>query len=188
MENKVFSSLNELQREIPRILEKHGSDQSLAALALANPLLALRQIGYSFTPEAEQDIADHIRFGKANAAKVNELKASLHASTGHVITGDEVPVAAIEKILKQLPEKSKLKKLDAHKVQELFRTRPLLAGTKVNDPLETYAAEHPTVQQLVALRKLQATHAPLGSREGVEKIQKDTNLLKGIRFRLSRKK
>ena len=67
---------------MPRILEQHGKDPSLTLLAFANPLLVLEKIGYSFTPEAKEEITAHVRFGKTGAATVQSLKEQLFAATG----------------------------------------------------------------------------------------------------------
>ena len=85
MEKTQISSLKELQLQMPRIVEEYGNNNELTAIALANPLLALEKIGYTFSPEAKTEIENHVRFGKENASRYMMLKKNIEQSVGATI-------------------------------------------------------------------------------------------------------
>jgi hypothetical protein len=95
MSTNTFQSLKDLQLALPRILEEHGSDATLTKIALANPIIALQRAGYAFSEAAQEEIDNHIRFGKKDAAEFGEIKTSLHGVLGKdVALNDPVQVSA----------------------------------------------------------------------------------------------
>lgn len=188
MENKSLASLNELQRELPRILDKYGSDQSVTLLALVNPLLALKEIGYTFTAEAEAQITDHIRYGKGDAERVKQLSAMIFELTGKKPHEGDATLAAAENILRTLPDNSQLKKSGATYALKLINTKPELVKGEVKDFLSDYVKEGEVIRHLVELRKLQTLNPLFDSATVFEKERITSGPLRSVRFRLNRNK
>ncbi|RPD38312.1 hypothetical protein [Chitinophaga barathri] len=211
MEKGKISSLKELQQQMPRILEQHGKDPSLTLLALANPLLALEKIGYTFSPEAKEEITAHIRFGKTGAAKVETLKAQIFAVTGKPF--DLRDAAALQQNLNAVlsktaassevkpdksiakakaaapgPVKLALPKEEVDAILESVKKPVKIVGGKVTDPLETFSAKHAVIAPLLEYRKLEATHPQLAQQSVAEALvkQKDKLPLRNISFRMNR--
>jgi len=185
MEKTQISSLKELQLQMPRIVEEYGNNNELTAIALANPLLALEKIGYTFSPEAKTEIENHVRFGKENASRYMTLKKNIEQSVGAKIDVDDTQA------VKQLLEKELKKSApgDKEKILSAIDKPVSFSKSELSDPLQKYKSQHPVLEQLVELRKLQALNPPLATQESIEKIQKSSpSFFNKISFRISRKK
>ena len=205
MEKGKISSLKELQQQMPRILEQHGKDPSLTLLAFANPLLALEKIGYSFTPDAKEEITAHVRFGKTGAATMQSLKEQIFAATGKPF--DLRDAAALQQNLSAVlsredvntdkpkaraaasgPQKLALPQAEIDVILASVKKPVKIEGGKVNDPLEAYRSKHAVIAPLLEYRKLEATHPQLAEKSVAEALvrQKDKFPLKNISFRMNR--
>ncbi|MBO9153708.1 hypothetical protein ACFOTA_15925 [Chitinophaga sp. GCM10012297] len=207
MEKGKISSLKELQQQMPRIIEQHGKDPSLTFLALANPLLALEKIGYSFTPEAKEEIAAHVRFGKTGAEQVKTLQQQIFTATGKPF--DLRDAAALRQNLSALlsrpddenapkpktkaaaasgPVKLALPQAEIDAILDSVKRPVKVEGGKVTDPLESFNGKHAVITPLLEYRRLEATHPQLAEKSVVEALVKkqDKFPLRNIRFRMNR--
>lgn len=161
--NEIYS-LRDLQLLMPRLLQKTADDNQLLLAALANPLLALAELGYEVSPEAAREIEVHARFGAEEGNAFRQLEADLFAAAGRPFdpADPEAVMAVLDQLLPQKPGKTaqasptdlsptrRKQLLDAARQQP-----PGVAGyTPKQDPLETFAAAHPIVPLLVRWRKL----------------------------------
>lgn len=212
MEKGKISSLRELQQQMPRILEQHGKDPSLTLLALANPLLALEKIGYSFSPEARDEIEAHVRFGKEGAAKVEALKEQIFAATGKPF--DLRDASALQQNLSAVlskaaappdikagkpkadavrakatgADKLALPKEEVDAILHSVKQPVKVVGGKLTDPLEAFSSKHAVIAPLLEFRRLEVTHPRLAEKSVAEALvkQKDKLPLRNISFRMNR--
>lgn len=208
MEKGKISSLKELQQQMPRILEQHGKDPSLTFLALANPLLALEKIGYSFTPEAKEEITAHVRFGKTGAAQVQTLRQQIFTLTGKPF--DLRDAAALQQNLSDVfsragddektpktkakaaaasgPSKLALPRAEIDAILDSVKKPVKIEGGKVTDPLESFKGKHAVIAPLLEYRRLEATHPQLAEKNVAEALVKkqDKFPLRNISFRMNR--
>ncbi len=204
MEKGKISSLKELQLQMPRILGQHGKDPSLTLLAFANPLLALEKVGYSFTPEAKEEITAHVRFGKTGAAAMQLLKEQIFAAAGKpfdlrdaaalqqnlsaILSRDDAKIDKPKARAASGPGKLALPQAEIDLILGSVKKPVKVEGGKVNDPLEAYRSKHAVIAPLLEYRKLEATHPQLAEKSVAEAVvrQKDKFPLRNISFRMNR--
>src|SRR5579859_4078776 len=110
--NKRLSSWQSAQKQVVAILASLNKQPDLMLAAAANPLLALRELGYEIDPQVEQEFEDRIRFGTHYGPRLaglrqqifqiagrqfdldsaEELAAVLSSLTGHKHTHNFTPV------------------------------------------------------------------------------------------------
>jgi hypothetical protein len=127
MSTTNFESLKELQLALPRILEQHGANADLTRIALVNPIVALQRAGYTFSAAAQQEIEQHIRFGKEGAEKFRELSSSLHG-----LLGKNIPLDDADKVAAAIGALTGKDKQQAEK--ELTRYRQLTSSHRALAP------------------------------------------------------
>ncbi len=198
---KTISSVKDLQLKMPKIIEEYGNNQEITVLALANPILALRKIGYQFTVEAEEQIETLIRFGpegkeeyeKAESEIVNRSKEDFSLRDRKKLSsivckclsdsrgGDEK--TATGKTSKKKPAIPSLQE-----VEKILGESPVIVNGNYRDPLEVYAALDPIIPPLLTIRKLEAENPRLASEEDIPQIlQKASNsVLQSVTFELNR--
>jgi hypothetical protein len=199
METEKISSLKELQKQMPRIIEKYGNNQELTLIALTNPLLALEKIGYTFTPAGREEIETYIRFGKDGVAELNKLKENIFAITGQTFDledASKVQTVLSAALLKDAPvAKAKaianqsLPKEEVDAIVKVAGKSAKVVGSRVLDSLEAYRTKHPVMAPLLEYRKLQALAPQLATKKVSDAIirKKDALPFSKITFRLNRK-
>jgi hypothetical protein len=193
METTRIHSLHELQLKMPRILEQYGGDRELSLLALANPLEALRKIGFDFTEEAAEEIEAHVRFGKEGAAGYKSLKADIETLAGEKVSAAQPELLADLIIRLSSPhseaatDKKKAKSLRPRKeIIALVTQKPVRKGNDIADPLEEIKDLHPVIPKLIALRKLDFLHPGFADKKTIQSINERKLPLTQIKFKLNR--
>jgi hypothetical protein len=173
MKSKKFTTLRELQAEIPAIIKEHGNNNDIARAALVNPILALEMSGYELSDELKHELDYHIRFGAEKKKELLRLEKEVHKVAGKSF--DLRDDKALKKIIHPLIAKKgnvELKK----QVQYSFSLRTGKAGAtfkkEQSDPYEAYRDAHPAMAPLLAYRKIESSVAPLGSEKLFKRVLK----------------
>jgi hypothetical protein len=193
-----ISNLKEIQLQVPEILQKYADNQELALIALANPLMALEKIGYTFTPEAREEIENRIRFGKQGAEKFSLLKQSVfEAARKRFDLNSTAELKSTVKAILLKQSASGKKDKSASEVLTFARIESILTlldhpvtgkNRDEPDPLSVYARDHSVIEKLIEFRKMEASQPRLADEKALVQIlaNKDVFPLKKITFRLHR--
>lgn len=116
---KVIQSYPQLDEELESIVERLNSQPGLALAALANPLLAIEELGYELAPEAREEMEDRLRFRPPEAEHLRKLRRQVFEQAGRRFdpaSDDEVGRVLFEEI-----------GLERGKLEELEGKHPIVA-------------------------------------------------------------
>lgn len=191
--------MNELQKMMPRLLEKHQDDTKLMRAAMANPILALESIGVYLSPTLQTEVERKVRFDASSIKKLNALENEASKIAGKKLNLSSP--TAVNSFLKkaignsslQGPKKAPTKSLfdtisDGHRKPLAFTntlSRP--AGAKKTytpkDPLTAFKDQHELIPILIKHRSIEAAFPALASPAVFKKIAANKSPLNaGIRF------
>lgn len=122
----------ELQARVGEILERLNEDPDLVLAAAANPLEALRELGYSLGEDLEREVEARLRFGPQDGPRKVELEKAVVAAVGR-------PVDA----------------LDDREVDRVLAKAGLRPGSRKADRLEPLRGKHPVIEPLIELRDIE---------------------------------
>lgn len=150
---------------MPAILKRHGEDQRAVLGALANPLLALEHLGYSFSQELRANLELRVRFGEKRAKHLRELEAAVFAAAGERF--DLSSAEDLQRVLGPLLEE----KNHEPGAEKRMRPRAVITGRtpqlrwadRSEDPLRPFAHVHPVVPPLIEYRKMEASEPRLAA-------------------------
>jgi hypothetical protein len=191
-----ISNLKEIQLQVPEILKEYADNQELALIALANPLMALEKIGYSFTPEAREEIEDRIRFGKQGAEKISQLKQSVFETSGikFNLKSTAEMKTNVKAILLKRPasgneDKSTSETINSTRIESILKLLDQPVNRKSSDetdPLTAFINDHPVIEKLIEFRKMEASQPRLADEKALDQILANREVLplKKITFRL----
>jgi hypothetical protein len=175
----AIDTLDELHRCLPELVKLQETHPRLAIAALANPLLAIEQAGYTLAPTIAREAELRVRFRPEDADKLLSLERSLHSVLGQEVDL-ESPDSFIEPVLRVIAERpAKGKRAGPRKEsgpddQDLRAAleRPLSRrpGRPLEDPLEAHAARHPLLAEFVEYRRLEFSRPRLASRDLFEAL------------------
>lgn len=77
-----IDSVEALQERLAEIATELAQDERLLMAALANPFLALADLGYNVAPDVRDEIEDRARFTKTAAAKRRRIRSQIFESAG----------------------------------------------------------------------------------------------------------
>ena len=177
----------------PALIEAANADEKLAVRALANPVLALEELGYSLTPEYRSHVEAVVRFPPETIKDMASLKERINRLAGRPVDVDspaeldrflfkELKLPALRRAPQAQGATSKAP-LRLHTAALPFRTR---WAAKAEDPLEELIGAHPVMEPLLAYRQLEASRPHLATPELYQKIkQGEVKVpLKNVRFRV----
>jgi hypothetical protein len=155
---KPVSSLAELRRRVPGILEQVNAEPQLAMAAAVNPLLALDELGVVLTPELRAEVELLVRFSRDDARRHEELTAQVTE-----LAGRHVDHTRAEDLHTLLTHELKVQLPDGVSCLPL----PFVPGGKAaEDPLSRLdPAAHPILGPLIELRALEARQPRLADPE-----------------------
>lgn len=187
-ERKRIQSFKELHRLAPQIIKEVMSDHALARRALANPILAMEELGYELTGGAVSDVERHLRYSRSNQKALDDLEAEIKKLVGRAV--DMSSETEIEKVLfKQL----KLKRLGVRLIIPIdvrSEAERRVAGPKEveKDPIEPLKDDHPVVRLMMEHRRISNSVPPFASREQYEELKSGTSKLpvSGVRLVFNR--
>lgn len=154
----VLRSWNEAQEQVATILARLNRDSALLLAAMANPLIAMHEIGFDVAVEVRQEFEDRIRFGAQVAHRLKELRELLGATP---FAGAGLPFS---------PDAD----ADAVLRQHLATVAgvPDDAANDVDTLLEQCRERHPHLEPLIEYRAIQRSRPPFASADVYERIRR----------------
>jgi hypothetical protein len=177
---QTIGSFEELQHLAPFLIEVANSDNKIALLALANPIIAIEDLGYEFTEEFRSEFERFLRFPVETVKQLEALKEQIHTIAGRSFDIDS-PVE-LEHMLfvdLRLPRTNRTLQMEIHPsrlptiIPDLPTALPPQMSwlPKLKDPLEELQDAHPIMKPLLTYRQLQASRLRLATPEVYEKIK-----------------
>jgi hypothetical protein len=163
MERTQISSMKALQERLVLILEELARDHRLALAGLANPILALEDLGYDLAPSVRVALDDRSRFGRKDVAARRELRKRLFE-----LAGRKFDPASEDDLLGVLYDDLQLGTRDQVRravVRPGYSPSRRDGDERQSDPLERLKGKHPIVEPLLELRRIDARAAPFASSE-----------------------
>lgn len=77
-----LTTLTELRRRVPAIVERINADPLLAAAAAANPILALEELGERMSPALTTAVERRVRFSREDAKRLEALSREVDKAAG----------------------------------------------------------------------------------------------------------
>jgi hypothetical protein len=101
-DQKTIRSHEEFRRLLPKLVAQQEERPALAIAALANPILALEELGYSFAPEIRPHMERLARFGEDRTVEIEQIEQRLAETLGpEVDIADRRALAAA--VISRLP-------------------------------------------------------------------------------------
>lgn len=184
--------MNELQKMMPRLLEKHQDDTNLMRAAMANPILALESIGVYLTPTLQTEVERKVRFDVSSIKKLNALEKEASKIAGKKLNLSSPNAVnsflkkAIGNSSSQGPKKAATKSLfdtisDGHRKPLAFAKAKNTYTPK--DPLTAFKDQHELIPILIKHRSIEAAFPALASPAVFKKIAANKSPQNaGIRF------
>ncbi|WP_459212051.1 hypothetical protein [Aquimarina rhabdastrellae] len=185
---KTIKNLTELQKMMPRLLEKYGEEQHLVKAAMANPILALEHIGIKLTPKVAEEVESRARFGTETGDKIQKIQTKVNKLTGRDfdLESNTVITNFLKKELKEeLIIDNKIIPFSELKKSIIERPKTIAFFNKkgsVIDPLQRFEKSHKLIPMLLEYRALQARIPALASIKVFNEILKNSTDTKGIKF------
>jgi hypothetical protein len=170
---KKLLSWGSAQQRIGGILASLNKNPDLMLAAAANPLLALRELGYEISEGAEQEFEDRIRFGPRNGPKLGGLREEIFKSAGRRFDLDspEALVDVLSSLIKT--DKGGHTFTRAEAIPMAFTLRP----NRPADPLEKVRRAHPIMEPLLEYRRMQASTPKFATKEFYDEIRQKKRAL-----------
>jgi hypothetical protein len=164
---KKLTSWESARQQIGPIVAALNKNPDLMLAAAANPLLALRELGYEIDEGLEQEFEDRIRFGPHNASKLGDLRAQIFKSAGRRFDLDSPE--ALADVLSSLVKAQKYPRTvtPAETAAVPFTLQP----TRPGDPLEKLRNAHPMMEPLLEYRRLQGSTPRFATKEFYDEIR-----------------
>jgi hypothetical protein len=78
----TLTTLTELRRRVPAIVERINADPLLATAAAANPILALEELGERMSPALTAAVERRVRFSREDAKRLEALSREVEQAAG----------------------------------------------------------------------------------------------------------
>lgn len=169
-----ITSFEELQERVPDLLEAYGDDQELLRAAMANPVLALQEVGIELSPEVERELKLRVRFDKKDYKRMRKLEHQIFEEAGTLFD-----LQSEEETLKVCRENVDEKKIDLEKLDKAVRNNlypVLFEEEKGKAPFAELAKDHKLLQLLDEYYELERTRPRLADREIYERVKQDKDL------------
>lgn len=186
MREVIINSWEDLQKNISKIVVALEKDPNLKLAAASNPILALEELGYKIVDYSTDQLEDRIRFKKEDAAKLAELRNSIHA-----LAGKKFDIRSTEDLNTVLFDDLKLILYDREGCPVACRIKTHRKGDG-DDPLKMYTGLHPIIEPLLAFRQIDASAAGFSGRTIYQKIREGnygakSNVQIAIKFQKDKK-
>ena len=156
-----------LQELFPEILDQLQDDHRAVVAAMANPILALEDLGYELSPRVLAALEDRARFDRKMVVQRRRLRTQIFK-----IAGRSFDLSSAEEVSHVLSDLGIGTRARAQKVVAQTQYRPSrLEQSKPSDPLERLKGKHPVVKPLLEYRRIDALTPPFASRRLYEEIK-----------------
>jgi hypothetical protein len=190
-----LSSVDEAQKAMPRLIAALNEDPALARAALANPLFAIEELGYTIEEDVRKTFERRIRFTAEEAERLQGLADEINTAAGcDVDVDDPYKLAHVLFEVLDLPH-PETKGDDDHQISdrpahehEALPTEPLdprlpwLHQVRP-DPLEVLGGSHPVMKPLLEYRQLDASQPRLASPDAYRRARDETKSVTNVSFR-----
>jgi hypothetical protein len=191
-----LSSVDEAQKAMPRLIAALNDDPGLARAALANPLFAIEELGYTIDEDVRTTFERRIRFTSDEAARLQTLAEEISKAAGcDVDVDDPYELARVLFEVLDLPRPDSSGEHHNDEGRDLqtrdraaLPTEPLdprlpWVETTRSDPLEQLAGVHPVMKPLLEYRQLDATQPRLASPDAYRRARDETTSVSNVSFR-----
>jgi hypothetical protein len=197
---KTISSMEQAERLVPSLARALQQDALLAQRALANPLLAIEELGYQIAPDLRAAVERRVRFSLQIFDKLQQLSEQIQLLAGHPFDVDSSPeldaVLFSElglprppgRVTDQLTPKQLPPGVDFTQVTAPLPWQAPFAP-RLTDPLEALRGQHPIMEPLLEYRILDASEPRLAPPEVYEQLRRGelTLPIGTVRFRLQKR-
>ena len=139
-----IDTLEDLQDLGPELLKRINADQALAVAAIANPILALSELGFELAPSVRQDLEERGRFSKRQIVARRKLRNEVRRAAGR-----DVDVGEPADLRQLLADELKIK-------SRLPDDLSLPSKPGADDPLSRLRTAHRALKPILMLRALEA--------------------------------
>jgi DNA polymerase I-like protein with 3'-5' exonuclease and polymerase domains len=168
-----IETFKEFHRLVPGIIRKILTNADLAIRALANPLLALEELGYELSETVQYEIERYLRYSTTNQKTLDDLEREITKLVGH-----SVDLRSEAEVAKTLFMELKLKK-PASKVQIIPSIDVRTEGRKkISNPSHTQKIsfegltnDHPVVGLVIKYNTIANAVPPFASRELYDELK-----------------
>lgn len=167
MSRTRINSMKALQELFPEILDQLRDDHRAMVAAMANPILALEDLGYELSPRVLVALEDRARFDKKMAAQRRRLRTKIFEAVGH-----SFDLSSAEEVSGVLSDLGVGTRAWVQKAVAQTKYRPSCREqAKPSDPLERLKGKHPVVKLLLEYRRIDALTPPFASRRLYEETR-----------------
>ena len=170
---------------MPRLVAALNDDPRLARAALANPLFAIEELGYTIDEGVRTTFERRIRFTIEDADRLQRLAAEVSEAAGCDVDVDD-PYDLAHVLFDELglprPEPNRKGDEEALPTEPLDPRLPWITDSRP-DPLEALAKAHPVMRPLLEYRKLDASQPRLASPDRYRRARDVTSSVSNVSFR-----
>lgn len=191
-----LSSVDEAQKAMPRLIAALNKDPALARAALANPLFAIEELGYTIEEDVRKNFERRIRFTADEAERLQVLADEINTAAGcDVDVDDPHKLARVLFEVLDLPRPDTKSDNDDYQIDDrparghdALPTDPLdprlpWIDDVRPDPLEAIAGSHPVMKPLLEYRQLDASQPRLASPDAYRRARDETKSVSNVSFR-----
>ena len=93
----TVATFKAFHRLVPSIVKRLSEDRDLAVRAMANPVMAIEELGFDLAPEVAQEIERRVRFSDETRSRLSAIETRLFEAAGERF--DPESVQDIERVL-----------------------------------------------------------------------------------------
>ena len=142
MGSRKFDRFEKFHRLIPVLVQRFNEDEELAARAMANPILAIEELGYELTPAVRREVGWRIRFPGKQVDRLRKLSEKIFAEAGTEF--DPESEKEVSKVLFQRLKLARPEKVEAAGPRRRGPPRPISLSAKRREPARTKSAKRKT--------------------------------------------
>lgn len=185
---KNIHNFKEFHSLVPKIAKEINRDPQLAIRAMANPLLAIKEMGYKLPREVEVKIEKFIRFSPEERRKMKQLEQKSHKLAGKTFDLDspqQIEAVLFRDLALEKPKGMKTLRIP-ERVEEGAK-QIYKENVDWTDPLESLRDAHKIIAPLLEYRKLMFSKPGFASETLYHQLKSDERRLpiSGIRIDFS---
>lgn len=195
MPTRKLSTFEAFHRLVPSIAKRINEDPALAMRAMANPILAMEEIGVELEPDVAREVERKLRFNEEQRKKLGELEAELRKTAGPHFDPDsahqiekllfttlglarpgDLPSLELPHVKAPRPVRLSLRRGEKSPDKPKAKARfGLSIAERPADPLKRLEGAHPVVDLLLAYRAITGKKPKLASRHDYELLKAKPN-------------
>jgi hypothetical protein len=173
MATRALETFESFHRLVPSIVRRLNEDTGLALRAMANPILALEEMGLQLAPALRREVELRLRFGGDDRERLEELSERIREHTKEEFDPESDP--DVEELLFRRLKLSRPEKLEGQLHRRPTGTpvsrRPDSTVESQDKLLEGLREDHPIVEPLLEYRRIAARRPGFASRERYDRLR-----------------